>query len=189
MEWRALGGSALVNVAGLIAATLQLPAPMPVSLCRQSFESTTTYLTARQPALFMLGHHGPNAQVGTLHPRAIALEGVRCPPSIAADEEPLPAFPVLGTGRPFVWLAPAADNPAFCVRIGRDGRVTESFVARSSGDPATDRALLGSIRRLRFVAAHAGGRPIASWQRLIVNRAASLSWAASVSGPGQGCPA
>ncbi len=186
-DWRALGGSVLVNLTGLIAATIQLPA-MPFGLCRPH-GSATTYLTAKEPALFMLGNRGPNAQVVTLHPRPFDREGARCPPGLAVDEEPLPAFPVLGPGRPFVWLAPAADNPAFCVLIGRDGRVTESFVAHSSGDPATDNALLGSIRRLRFVAARAGGRPIASWQWLIVNRATSVSWAVSVSGPGRSCSA
>jgi TonB family protein len=188
VQWRALGGSALVNFAGLTAAALPLPAPANYPICRRS-GSAATYIAAKQPALFMLGHRGPETDVATLHPRPLDRDGAGCPPSVTADEEPVPAFPVLGTGRPFVWLAPAEVNPAFCVRIGRDGRVTEILVARSSGDPATDRALRGSIRRLRFVAARAGGRPVASWQRLIVNRARNLSWRISHSPEGFGCPA
>jgi len=155
LDWRALGASLCLH--GLAASLVESP-PGPVG--------GGSYVEGRR------GGDGWGGLLFDLPLRGVSPDRLAlapCPATAGLDRPARPLFPLFATGRPFAWLD-AASDPILCLRIAAGGGVADAWLAQGSGDGAKDSALLGSARRLRFAPARRGGRAVASWGTLHVER-------------------
>jgi hypothetical protein len=185
MYWPAFSGSALVHVAGALAAFLgaDLSAlggvhPADGGGVDAGMEGAAPYpgglVTVDAPQLFLVGPERPVGGYSASEFPGGRHEGWGCPAQRPVDRAAMPDFPYFGDEGPFTWLPPTPESPAFCVLIAADGRVARLFLPGTSGDARADAALRWTVRRLRFRAAGRRGALVSAWHRLIVNQRAGL---------------
>jgi len=122
------------------------------------------------PAVFVIGPHRPGKDGSRLSSSGGPFNETGCPAPPLVDVEAVPAFPLIGGRRPFQDVGPVRANPAFCVRIDRNGRVRAAWLANDgTGDPARDRRLRLEMLNLRFLPALRDRAPVTAWHRVTVN--------------------
>jgi Gram-negative bacterial TonB protein C-terminal len=147
-----LAGTTLVHALGLWAAPLLVPPSPPPP------PPGITCMCTLPPTL-----HLPRVSVVSVPAadRASSLWGprparARCRPGSGIDRV---AEPLLDGQGPALVAWTGLHAPVICARIGSDGQVGATSLILGSGDPATDRAALVLLRRLRFRPAEQDGRP------------------------------
>jgi hypothetical protein len=168
MRWSAVSNSVLVHLAGVTAALFPTQARF-IDL-HPAGGVDEPLRTIEPPHISLAGgqmpRRGHTAVLGLLESSG----DLRCPRQRPPDRIAAPDFPIFGDEGPFARGGKTPRSPAFCVLIGADGRVSALALATTSGERRTDLALRGTIRRLAFHPAQRGGRAVAAWHRLVVNR-------------------
>jgi hypothetical protein len=181
MDLRAYWGTVIVHGAGLAAVALSGAAFEPANCCGAGsvgisaggagMRNNVAPSFPGTQLLFVVSNHKPRPVIGTFELQASSLDQgeTGCPRGAMIDEDAEFQRPQSDIPRPH-WLLESGENPALCVLIGRDGRVSRAYLARTSGSGTDDGALLRYARGLRFRAARRDGRPAEAWHRLIFNR-------------------
>jgi hypothetical protein len=121
------------------------------------------------PAVFVHAAHDPDANGPWPRSPGHSAE-TGCPAPLLVDTEAIPAFALIGDGRPFQHVRGARYSPAFCIRIDRHGRVARLRLANDgTGNPAADHLLALEVAALRFQPARRHGAQVSAWHRLTIN--------------------
>ena len=176
MDGSALAGSAIVNLLGAVFAWWTVPADHGAHILPHEVHESG--FNADGPLLFIVGANRLPVENGwgrgSPDARPFDSGDTGCPLGETVDQGAEPDFPVFGAESPLAPLPFAGRNPSYCGLIGADGRILRLNRASTSGDRHVDQVVARNIRQLRFRPALRGGRPVAAWHRLILNRSNAM---------------
>lgn len=170
MRWSAVSNSVLVHLAGV--ATALLPAPPRFFAIHSPGGAEERLRTIEAPHISLAGGQAPRRGHTAIVGLPPSAGDLGCPRQRPLDRIAAPDFPIFGDEGPFAQGGKTPQSPAFCVRIGADGRVSALMLATASGNRRADLAVRRTIRGLSFHPAMRQGRAVAAWHRLVVNRGA-----------------
>lgn len=168
MDAPALTGSILVHGAAILASLFGSGVTARHAAERPPIHAIAPLAITEPRLLVFTNPHAARADPAP--DRAGPITGPGCAPASPVLLDATPNFPVSGPDEPLAWLRELPRSPAFCARIGTDGRIAAIRLSRSSGDPSADAAILATLRTLPFRPAYIGARPAAAWHQVVVRR-------------------